>query len=385
MRRLLAKLRVSALPLVTVLAVVAAVLAPVPEGHARHNASSVRARVLSVDDSGLEMHGLMKYGSQVLEVEILQGDRKGERFLSTNLVRAQMELDKFFEAGDIITVALPDNAEPGAMLVARDHWRLGWVAAGFGAFALLLVAFGGRVGANALASFAFACVVIWRFVVPLALRGVNATLVAFSATAILTAAIMFLVGGLTRKALAAFCGAMLGVVAALLLAHFFGEALKINGATLPFAQTLVYSGFADLDLADVFVAATILAGSGAMMDLSMDISAGVREVARHSPGIGFRALFLSGLRIGRATVGTMTTTLLLAYSGGYLTLLMVFYAQGTPLADCLSSPIVAAEVAKTLVGSLAIVLVAPFTAIVSAYLFSRRADSCGPDRARTEI
>ena len=268
MRRLLAKLRVSALPLVTVLAVVAAVLAPMPEGHAMHNASSVRARVLSVDDSGLEMHGLVKYGSQVLEVEILQGDRKGERFLSTNLVRAQMELDKFFEAGDIITVALPSNAEPGAMLVARDHWRIGWIAAGFGAFALLLVAFGGQVGANALASFAFACVVIWRFVVPLALRGVNATLVAFSATAILTAAIMFLVGGLTRKALAAFCGAMLGVVAALLLAHFFGEALKINGATLPFAQTLVYSGFADLDLADVFVAATILAGSGAMMDRS---------------------------------------------------------------------------------------------------------------------
>lgn len=376
MMRLMARFRAFALPVLTVLATVAAIFAPSPEGHARHDARSVKARVLAVDNSGLEMHGLMKYGSQVLEVEILQGDRKGERFWATNIVRAQMELDKFFEPGDTMTVALPENAEPGSMLVARDHWRIGWIVAGFCAFALLLMIFGGWVGVNALASFAFACVVIWRFVVPLALRGVNASLVAFSATAILTAAIMFLVGGPTRKALAAFCGAMLGVVAALFLAHFFGAVLKINGATLPFVQTLVYSGFADLDLADVFIAATILAGSGAMMDLSMDIAAGVREVARHTPNLGFRALFLSGLRIGRATVGTMTTTLLLAYSGGYLTLLMVFHAQGTSLPDCLSSPIVAAEVAKTLVGSLAIVLVAPFTAIVSAYLFSRAAASC---------
>ena len=366
------RLRALALPLLTILATAVAIFTPSPAEHAQHTSRSVMARVITVDNSSLETHGLMKYGSQVIEVEILEGAHKGERFPATNVVRAQMELDKFFESGDTITVTLPDDVTSGAMLVARDHWRIGWIAAGFGAFALLLILFGGWVGVRALASFAFSCAVIWRFVVPLALRGMNASLVAFFATAILTAAIMFLVGGTTRKALAAFCGAMLGVVAALFLAHFFGEVLKINGATLPFVQTLVYSGFADLDLADVFIAATILAGSGAMMDLAMDISAGVREVARHNASLGFSALFLSGLRIGKATVGTMTTTLLLAYSGGYLTLLMVFYAQGTSPADFLSSPIVAAEVVKTLVGSLAIVLVAPFTAIVSAHLFSAR-------------
>ena len=110
-----------------------------------------------------------------------------------------------------------------------------------------------------------------------------------------------------------------------------------------------------------------------MMDLAMDIAAGVREVSRHNPSLGFAELYRSGVRIGRATVGTMTTTLLLAYSGGSLTLLMVFQAQGTAPADFLSSPIVAAEVAKTLVGSLSIVLVAPFTALLAALLFRRTA------------
>ena len=333
-----------------------------------HN--STIARVISVDDSQLQTHGLMRYGEQVLEVEILEGERKGERFPATNIVRAQMELDKFFAPGDTITVALPLDVPPGTMLTARDHWRIGWMAAGFGTFALLLVALGGWVGFNALVSFAFSCFVIWRFVVPMALKGMSASLVAFAATAILTAAIMFLVGGLTRKALAAFGGAMLGVAAGLGIAHFFGATLRINGATLPFVQTLVYSGFASLDLADVFIAATILAASGAMMDLAMDIAAGVCEVSRHNPALGFRELFRSGLRIGRATVGTMTTTLLLAYSGGYLTLLMVFHAQGTTPLEFISTPIVAAEVVKTLVGSLSIVLVAPFTALFSAILFS---------------
>jgi len=331
-----------------------------------------RARVLAVDDSTLQTLGFVPYGTQALEVELLSGPRRGERFQAANHLRAQLELDKRFAPGDVALVSLPADASAETVLTARDHWRLGWMAGAFLLFAALLLAFGGRTGAKALFSFLFCCLAVWKCVVPLTLAGWNASLVAFGATAAMTAAIMFLVGGATRKALAAFGGSMLGVAAGLALAHGFGRLMAVNGATLPFVQTLLFSGFAGLDLADVFIAATVLAGSGAMMDLAMDIAAGVREVAWHNPALGRRALLLSGLRIGRATVGTMTTTLLLAYSGGYLTLLMVFAAQGVPPADFLNSPIVAAETVKTLVGSFAIVLVAPFTALLAALLFAPR-------------
>ena len=110
------------------------------------------------------------------------------------------------------------------------------------------------------------------------------------------------------------------------------------------------------------------------MDLAMDIAAGVDEVAWHNPRLSFRELFLSGLRIGRSVVGTMTTTLLLAYSGGYLTLLMVFAAQGTPPVAFLNSTLVSAEMVKTLVGAFGLVLVAAFTALVAAAL--ARHDFC---------
>ena len=115
-----------------------------------------------------------------------------------------------------------------------------------------------------------------------------------------------------------------------------------------------------------------LAASGAVMDLAMDIASGIDEVALRRPELPARELFVSGVRIGRSVVGTMTTTLLLAYSGGYLTLLMMFAAQGTPPRDFLNSPLVSAEIVKTLIGSFSLVLVAPFTAAVGARLLRRR-------------
>ena len=118
--------------------------------------------------------------------------------------------------------------------------------------------------------------------------------------------------------------------------------------------------------------AVILASSGAVMDLGMDVAAGMEELARHRPDITPRELFFSGIRIGQSVVGTMATTLLLAYSGGYLTLMMTFAAQGTRPIDFINNPFVAAESVKTLIGSFSLVLVAPFTAIVGALLYKRK-------------
>ena len=327
-------------------------------------ARTVRAEVVETDDSGLQLHGLVEFGTQLMKVRLPDG----RVFQAANELRAQMELDKKFSVGDTALVVLPPNAAGGDILVARDHWRMGWGFAFFAGFCILLCVFGGWTGLKALFSFVFSCLVVWKLLIPLVLAGWHASTVVFAAVAVLTGVIMYLVAGWTRKGISAFAGAMLGVVASLALAHFFGRVMNVNGATMPFAQQLLYSGFSGLDLQDIFFGAIVLASSGAVMDLAMDISAGVSEVARHSPGLGRRELFMSGIRIGRAVVGTMTTTLLLAYSGGYLTLLMVFAAQGTSPVDFINSTLVSAEFVKTMVGSFGLVLVAPASALVAAYL-----------------
>lgn len=105
------------------------------------------------------------------------------------------------------------------------------------------------------------------------------------------------------------------------------------------------------------------------MDLAMDIASAMDEISYHKRDITRWQLFRSGLSVGRSVIGTMTTTLVLAYSGGYLTMLMYFMGQGIPVANILNLNYVAAEVLHTLVGSFGLVTVAPFTALVGAFLF----------------
>ena len=349
------------------LACAALLLAPAPRRLADDSARSVRARVVEVDDSSLQLHGLVEFGTQRLKVRLPDG----RLFDAANELRAQMELDKKFSVGDTALVALPSDAKDGDILVARDHWRMGWGIAFLAGFCVFLCVFGGWVGAKAIFSFVFSCLAVWKLLIPLVLAGWHASTACFLTVAVLTGVIMYLVAGWTRKAFSAFSGSMLGVIVSLALAHLAARVMHVNGATMPYAQQLVYSGCPWLDLQDVFVGAIVLASSGAVMDLGMDIAAGVCEVKRHNPALGFRELAASGFRIGRAVVGTMTTTLLLAYSGGYLTLMAVFAAQGTSPADFLNSTLVSAELVKTLVGSFGLVLVAPATAVVSAAVFSK--------------
>lgn len=345
--------------------------------HPRSNqapGSKEKARVLTVDNSQVEQLGLLNTGHQEMTVEVLTGRFRGKVFPADNRLRSQMELDKLFKVGDAALVAVLDDAEPGTtVLNAQDHYRLGLSIGLFALFASLLVLFGGLTGCKAMLSFVFSCMVIWQLVVPLCLRGHDAIVVCLAATCVLTAVIIFLVAGLNRKGLTAFSGAMLGVVASCLMAAFFTSLFKINGAVMPYSQALFYSGYEFLDLQRLYVGGIFLASSGAVMDLGMDIAAGMHEVVMHHPNISRSKLAASGIRIGQQVVGTMTTTLLLAYSGGYLTLMMSFTANGISPWDFINNPHIASEYVKTIIGSFGLVLVAPATAAVGALIIPAKA------------
>ena len=330
-----------------------------------------KAVVLSVDNESIIDQAPLLRGSQQLQIKILSGRYKGQIFHATNELRAQMELDKLFKPGDIILAGIMHNADPATDTVnAQDYYRINYTMLLFGLFALLLIFFAGYTGFCALFSFIFSCLVIWKLVSPLTLAGYNAIFTAFSAVIVLSIIIILLVAGLSRKGLAALAGSLLGVFAAAVTGWIFTHLFKINGAVMPYSQTLLNSGYAYLSLSDIFIGAVFLSSSGAVMDLAMDVSSGIEEVAKSNPSLKMKDLFLSGIRIGRSVVGTMTTTLLLAYSGGYITLMMMFAAQGTSPVDFINNPHVASEVVKTLVGSFGLVLVAPFTAFAGAWIFS---------------
>jgi uncharacterized membrane protein len=340
------------------------------ESHIDGNAVQCKGRVLSVSDSDVLQFGLVRTGIQAVELEILDGPHAGQTVRGLNQLLGKMEMDKLFTPGDTALVVLTRNAAGEVTHVNPvDHYRLGLEYLLFGLFVALLLIFGGWTGAKALLSFAFSALVIWKILIPSFLNGYNPVVVSLGVVTLLTACIIFLVGGMTRKGTTAFLGAMLGVGTACVLALIFTDLFRLHGAIKPFAESLLYTGYGHLDLKRIFVAAVFIGSCGAMMDLAMDVAASIEEVARSMPGAGRRQLLGAGLRVGRAVVGTMTTTLLFAYSGGYIALLMMFMAQGVPLSNLFNLIYVAAEVLNTLVGSFGLVAVAPFTALVGAFLF----------------
>lgn len=333
------------------------------------NTSLVPGKVLEVDNSDIHRALIVKTGTQELKIELLKGPFKGQTCRAMNQLTGKMDMDEIYKEGNKVLVEYTGINNKVVRAAVRGHYRLGLEFILIALFAVLLVSLGGWTGLKAILSFVFAALMIWKVMIPLFLKGKDPIFVALSVVAALTAAVCFLVGGISRKGLATFMGAFCGLLLTCALAHVFTKEFRLHGAIRPFAETLLYSGFDYLNLTRIFVASIFVASSGAVMDLAMDISAAMHEIKEKKTDIGLIEHIRSGLSVGRSVVGTMTTTLLLAYSGSYIALLMLFMGRGVPVVSMLNRNFIAAEVVNTIVGSFGLVTVAPFTALACGVLY----------------
>ena len=330
------------------------------------------ARVLEVDDSAILDTGLVRSGEQRCKLELVGGDFDGEIVTGVNLLNGSLEQDKLFAPGDRALVVVSHDGDAITNVTLSDHDRLGWEALMAGAFVLLLILFAGRTGIRAIASFVLTVLCLWKVLVPLYLKGWNPIWVGLAVTLFLTLLIIALVYGFDRRCAAAVSGSFLGILVTCVLGMVFTDLFRIHGAVMAYSESLLYAGYSHLNLTSIFMASVFLGSSGAVMDLSVDITSAVHEVVEKRPDLSWKAAAASGLNVGRAAMGTMTTTLLFAYSGGYIALLMVFLAQGTPVSHILNYKYVAAELIHTVIGSFGLVTVAPFTALCAGALLARR-------------
>ena len=362
-------------PLVLCLALIAVLLA-LPTGFEGalqyREADRCAARVLSVDDSAIIDTGLVRSGEQTCELELLGGRFKGRTATGVNMLNGSLEQDKLFAPGDKAMVVVSYQGDEILSVTMTDHYRLGKEALLAAVFAVFLILFAGRTGLRAIASFVLTVLMLWKVLVPLYLKGYNPILTGLAVTLALTLFIIALVYGFDRRCAAAVSGAFLGVLVTCVLGALFTDLFQIHGAVMSYSESLLYAGFQDLSLTRIFMASIFIGSSGAVMDLAVDITSAVHEVVEKRPDLSRWEAARSGMNVGRAAMGTMTTTLLLAYSGGYVALLMVFMAQGTPLYNILNYKYVASEIIHTVVGSFGLVTVAPLTALTSGFLLAGR-------------
>ena len=329
------------------------------------------ARVVEVDNSTIIDTGLVRSGEQRCTLEVLDGIFKGRTVEGVNMLNGSLEQDKLFVPGDKALVVISYDGDEVLSVTMTDHDRSTGELLLAALFILLLVAFAGRTGVRAVLSFVVTVLCLWKILVPLYLKGYNPIWVGLFVTLLLTVLIIALVYGFDRRCLAAVSGSFLGVLVTCVLGLVFTDLFKIHGAVMAYSESLLYSGYQDLSLTQIFMAAIFIGASGAIMDLSVDITSAVYEVVEKRPDLSWREAARSGMNVGRSAMGTMTTTLLFAYSGGYIALLMVFMAQGTPVEHILNYKYVASELIHTVVGSIGLVTVAPFTAFCAGFLLTR--------------
>ncbi len=336
------------------------------------NSNREQVLILAVDNTQLANIGIVNSGTQQCTVRVLTGEFEGMKLEAYNHQNASMDRDKLFEKGDKALAAIYGNEGAPLSAVLIDHYRVNDELMLFILFGILLAIVGGASGCGTLISLVLSVLVIWKLLIPLMLAGYSPVLVSLGIVLVLTVLIDLLVAGLTTISATAIAGSFLGTLLTGVLAVAFGNILKLDGGDIPYIVPLISQSSMQINVRELFFSMVFIANSGALMDLAMDIAAACYEVQVHSPTISRVEMLKSGFAVSKNVTGTMTTTLFLAYSGSYLSMMMYFAGQGTPVIDLFNLKFIASEIMITLVGCFGLVAVAPFTSLMCSLIMCKK-------------
>lgn len=329
------------------------------------------ARVLSVladnTEEDPETENVLR-GSQELELEILTGRYAGETVQVTNYLSAFYNV--IAREGMKLAVSINTIEEGVYSVSVYNYSRDLWIWA-FGAlFALALFAVGGKQGLKALAGLGVTVFCVLFLLVPLLVqRGwppIPTTLAIVAYTSFVT---FIILGGVQVKTMAAALGSFGGVLLAGGLAWAACKIVHISGMNMDEAESLLLTAVDNgLKIRGLYICGILIASEGAVMDIAMSISSAVAELHAVNPSLTPAQLFRSGMNIGRDAMGTMANTLVLAFAGTSLNMMIFIYAYDVSYIQLLNTDFVAIEVIRSLAGSIGIILTVPVVAAVSAWL-----------------
>lgn len=308
-----------------------------------------------------------RVGDQELEIRILSGDHKDEIMTVTNYMSALFNVD--VGQGDRIIVRIMTDEE-GSYYASVFNYDRGIV---LGVFLLiffaLLAVLGGKKGVGALAGLLLTLGCIWFILIPCLIRGVPAIPVTIGVSAVAAAAGLIFLNGYSKKTLCAVCGCVGGVLAAGIAAAAVGTLSPMNGFNMQEAENLIlYGADKGLKISGLLVCGVLISALGAVMDVALGIASSVWEMREQNPDATAGSLFRSGMQIGRDAMGTMANTLILAFAGSSLKMLILVQTYDIPFLQLINTDSIALEVVQSVAGSFGILLTVPLVAFVSARL-----------------
>ena len=336
-----------------------------------------RARVVRIiDEISKETEysgGVIKSNIQKLEVFVYKGPHKGEKViieyeLNYDLVGNYKSIP--LSKGDEILLYVEENQKgeiENAFVVdfARDKY-LAYLVIGF---LILMLLVGRKKGVKAIISLVLTIFAVVKILLPAILNGWDPVIVSSAICIVVICITLIIISGFNKKTLCAAVGTCGGVTAAGAIALIIGNLAKLTGLGNEESQMLMYIlGKVQLDFRGLLFGGIIIGTMGATMDVGMSIASAMHEIKANSPKIKTYHLLKAGMNVGRDIMATMANTLILAYAGGSLHLMLLFAAHKTPFSNIINWDMIASEVLRAIAGSTGILFAIPITALASAFI-----------------
>lgn len=323
----------------------------------------IRAEVLKVEDynnSGVT--------TRAVNVKILEGKYKNKgvniEYIPVKYSANSYELKRGSKV--FIKLKFLENGQVTANIinVSREgHLKtLGII------FLAVVILFGGIKGVLSMTSLGVTGLVMVKIMIPMIVNGHSPILVSIMSTIIIILISFILISGFTRKSLVAIIGTVGGTITAGILAKVFTDLCSITGLVSEEVNFLITYMNAAIDYKGLYLSGVLIGAIGVVMDVSMSITSMVFEIKSQNPNAGFTDLMRSGLKVGRDIMATMVNTLILAYVGGSMPILLVFHFMKMPVSRLVSMEILSTEIIRSLCGSIGLILTIPLTSIAASIM-----------------
>jgi uncharacterized membrane protein len=338
---------------------------------AAFNAKEFDATIVAVDSAQCpDVPGQENFRCSTITIELGEGEDAGERF---ELQYSAGPRTRAAREGDEVIVgtidqpqgdAAPGSPPPSKYFLLDFDRRIPLLALAI-AFSVVVIALSRWRGLAALAGVAVSMLVLTGFVLPAILQGSDPLAVAIVGGAVIMFLALYLAHGLNAATTTAVLGTLASLFLTGLLALFFVKLSIFTGAGSEEAAFLQISQ-SQVNLEGLLLASIIIGTLGVLDDVTVTQASAVWELRRANPGYGIRELYRSAIRIGRDHIASTVNTLVLAYAGASLPLLILFSVSERPLAQILNTETVAEEIVRTLVGSIGLVASVPITTGLAA-------------------
>lgn len=341
---------------------------------------TVRARVTQILEEGEITLGAQPQSYQVLLVELLEGDYKGILIEVDYGKRQIRNDDNAFAPGDEIFVLIGTNLE--GMLTAHyvDYVRTKPLLTLFAVFVIATILLGRWKGVSSLLALAFTMLVIIGYIVPHILAGEDPLRVSLIGCTIMLGTTLYVTYGWNLKTHASVISMVLALLLTGILSILFVSLTRLTGSGQEDTLFLIQFSQSSINLRGLLLGGMVIGALGVLDDLVSSQSSAVFEIHSANPSLSFRAIYEKSMRIGRDHVAATVNTLVLAYTGASLPLLLLFTLGRGNYGFLLNAGFVAEEIVRMLVGSLGLIAAVPITSLI-ATAFALHGDKLGEWRA----